>query len=670
MDAFEKWRHYLFYSKETIDVLTDHLNLQYIMSKPKLNSRQVRWVETLANFNFRIAYRPGSQNPADGVSRRPDHEDVEGSAEAHREALPRFLQWFKNSQEGPFEGSGIPQASVRGGGGVVCTLSSSTPEMTSILPRFLQRFKNSEEVRSQGVSSEPNMRGVWVALDNSEVLDVPLMEALRNEQGKEEFVTKALWNQRRNNRDPATPVWAIENGLLRYKGKIYVPLSMRAELLSSCHDAIYAGHQGVSKTTKRLSECYYWDNLRNDVKRYVKSCVVCQRTKARRHLPYGELGSLPIATAPGKELSMDFITGLPESSTRNGRRCDSVLVIVDRFSKYAFYLAVTKTMTAAGLADTFFDKVFPRLGLPEGIVSDRGSLFTSRFWSTLCHRLAVERRLSTAFHPQTDGQTERQNQNLEHYLRTFCNYEQNDWVEKLPLAEWVYNTSVHSATKQTPAHLFMGFQPRGPYDLAAVTPGKNAVKGSERAQQLQKDREATAKLLETANANYKKWYNKGRTKKEFAVGQYVLVSTKNINQRRPSRKLADKYLGPFKIEEIVGHHRMAYRLELPPRYRIHDVFHVSCLEPFVPRDGETPEEQQVDPEEDNVYEVEAILGHRGRGRNKEYLIRWTGYTSDDDSWEKAINVSADIKKDYEKQIRTKKQSNAQAQARHGDPIAS
>ena len=161
--------------------------------------------------------------------------------------------------------------------------------------------------------------------------------------------------------------------------------------------------------------------MAKNIKKYIASCDIYQKIKTKRHRPYGELASLPISSQPWQEIIMDFITGLPPSRLRDSVY-DSVLVVVDRFTKMARYLPCLKTITAESLAELLLSTVLKDFGLPAGIVSDRGTVFTSGFWSTVCWTLKIKRRLSTAFHPQTDGQTERQNQTLEQYLRAYCTY--------------------------------------------------------------------------------------------------------------------------------------------------------------------------------------------------------------------------------------------------------
>ena len=189
--------------------------------------------------------------------------------------------------------------------------------------------------------------------------------------------------------------------------------------------------------------------LRHDVDDYVKGCDVCLASKTVRHKPYDNLQSLPVPTHRWKDLSMDFVTGLPISTDWKGDNYDSILVIVNRLTKMVHYEPVKVTIDAPGLAEVIIDVVVRHHGLPDSIVTNRGSLFTSKFWSSLCYFLGIKWRLSTAFHPQTDGQTERQNSTIEAYLRAFVNFEQNDWARLLPMAEFAYNNAKNASTGHT-----------------------------------------------------------------------------------------------------------------------------------------------------------------------------------------------------------------------------
>jgi hypothetical protein len=294
-------------------------------------------------------------------------------------------------------------------------------------------------------------------------------------------------------------------------------------------------------------------------------------------------------------------------------------------------------------------------GIPDGIVSDRGSLFTSHFWRELSFQLAVKRRLSTAFHPQTDGQTERQNQRLEHYLRVFCAYDQADWAKRLIIAQWAYNNCWHSTIKMPPAQALFGYLPKGPADAPPAYTAR-VPKAEQWANTLRQQHASLEQLLQQAQASYAKFYNRKHTPMSFVEDDWVLLSAKNVRQRRPSNKLADKYLGPFQITEVIGDSKMAYRLRLPTTYRIHDVFPVSLLEPFNRRKGEAPEQlAQPEVEADMHYEVEAILAHKGPKKHREFLVRWKGYSSAEDSWEpRAYIDDGPLISRYEEALRSTK----------------
>ena len=215
--------------------------------------------------------------------------------------------------------------------------------------------------------------------------------------------------------------WEDVEGVFQYQGLPYVPEIIRSKVISRHHNDPLAGHFDIDKTRELVGRKYYWPSLKRDVKSYVRGCDVCLASKAVRHKPYGDLQSLPIPTHRWKDLSMDFVTGLPLSSDWKGDSYDSILVIVDRLTKMVHYEPVKVTIDASGLAKVIIDVVVRHYGLPDSIISDRRVIYISKFWSLLCYFLGIKRQLSTAFHPQTNGQTERQNSTMEAYLRAFVN---------------------------------------------------------------------------------------------------------------------------------------------------------------------------------------------------------------------------------------------------------
>ena len=479
-----------------------------------------------------------------------------------------------------------------------------------------------------------------------------LTDLIKAAQKVDPFTVQGDWKLTSNRRRSGS--WSLrKEGILTKDGKAYIPkdASLRAEIIRLCHDDPHSSHFGAAKTLKLIQRYYYWESMAAEVKEYVLTCDQCQRTKSVRHRPYGELASLPQPGGPWQEISMDFITDLPPSPG-DGQYWDSILVIVDRYTKMSLYIAVKKTITAEELATSFLRRVASVFGIPKGIVSDRGSVFTSKFWSALCYHFKIKRRLSTAFHPQTDGQTERQNQTLEHYLRCYTNYRQTDWYDKLPLAEFTYNNSEHSTTKMTPFYALYGYHPnlRLHVQLDEET---NTPEADLRIARVRDERGELKTRWQAAVEAQQRGYNRKHLTMTFAVGDEVMVNAKHIRQLRQSKKLSDKYLGPFKVVTVLGEHKQAYKLELPKGYRIHPVFHISLLEKYRRRPGfdSIAKPAELDLQNEDFWEVETILAHRDKRIGREYLVRWKDWPPSEDSWEPKENFSNQkLLRKYDQQV--------------------
>ena len=241
--------------------------------------------------------------------------------------------------------------------------------------------------------------------------------------------------------------WIEKDGLLYFKNRLYIPEdeALQTEIAQGCHDSLVAGHFGQEKTIEIVTRDFYWKKFADWIRDYVRSCDECQHSKSPRHAKYGLLQPLEVPYAAWSSISTDFITQLPESQGKT-----QIMVVVDRFTKMAHFIGLHENATAKDVADTFLREVWKLHGLPTEIISDMDAKFSGEFWESLCKMLGVKRRRSTAYNPQTDGQTERTNQVREGYLRTFVNYDQNDSYQLLPLAEHAYNNSASNAHKMTP----------------------------------------------------------------------------------------------------------------------------------------------------------------------------------------------------------------------------
>ena len=431
--------------------------------------------------------------------------------------------------------------------------------------------------------------------------------------------------------------YSIDQDRLLYDNRILVPdiPELQCEVVRSRHDHPTAGHPGRTKTLQLIRRDFYWPRMSALVDRYVATCHSCSRYKKPRRKPHGLLQPLPLSERPWSSISMDFIEQLPVS-----RGFDAILVVVDRFSKMALFIPSTSTCTAVDLADLFMRNVFSKFGVPQDVVSDRGSKFTATFWSSLAKSLALKQNLSTAYHPQTDGQTERVNQILEAYLRHYISYHQDDWYDLLPIAEFAYNNAEHSSTRQSPFIVNYGYSPA--IDINQLTmPSQRAQEYAEARKMAQ---ENAKESLEIAVARYKRYADMQRIPApEFRPDQLVWLDARNISTTRPSKKLAEKRLGPFRIARVISD--TAVKLDLPASMpSIHPVFHVSLLTPA--SDAQIPGQHLQEPEPiqvdgHNEWEVGEILDSRIRYRRLEYLVLWDGFIRDGErsTWEPVCHVS-------------------------------
>jgi len=433
--------------------------------------------------------------------------------------------------------------------------------------------------------------------------------------------------------------------LLLFDNRIYVPnkINLKLDILKLFHDSLVSGHLGRAKTLELLSRQYYWPGIRRFVYRYVSNCSICKRAKPTRQEPSGHLLSLQIPERPWSSISMDFITGLPISNGFN-----SILVVVDRFSKMSHFIPCCDTITAKELSLLFLQNIFRLHGLPKEIISDRGSVFTSKFWQELLKQFNIKSNLSTAFHPQTDGQTERINSVLEQYLRIYVNYQQDNWSSLLPFAEFSYNNAEQSSRKKSPFFSNYGYHPSLHFNQ--VTPQSSSVPASDDLiKQLQNLHEEIKSEVSLALQQQALYYNQHhRPTPEFQINDFVFLSARNISTIRPSKKLDHKNLGPFKIIGKIGSH--AYRLDLPSSMKIHPVFHVSLLTPasnpdlpdFPERRIPPPPPVEVQGQEEWVVREILDSRHHGRSRQLQYLVAWEGFPDpSDNSWEPASNLIAD-----------------------------
>jgi hypothetical protein len=399
-----------------------------------------------------------------------------------------------------------------------------------------------------------------------------------------------------------------------WKERIYVPINqtLRERAIRWCHDEPMAGHPGIAKTLELTTRTFWWPNMKKDIEKYIKACHECQISKPDRQPRAAPLQPHEIPSEPWAVISIDLIGPLVPSKGK-----DMILVIVDRFSKKAYFLPCNTTITSQGVANLYRDHVFKEHGLPKKVISDRGSQFVSGFMKGLYQNLGIEANPSTAYHPQTDGQTERVNQELEEYLRIYVNERQNDWVDWLPIAQFCHNDRSHSATGFSPFMITTGRHPFKGIYTGKETTNQTAEKYIEKFKETWK---STEKNLEQAAERMKRQHDKHvKPSRQYQPGDRVYLDASKIKTTRASKKLDAKFHGPFKVISAIG--KSAYKLELPPGWGIHDVFHESKLkpahEPQFPKQKETrPRPPPMIVDENEEHEVEEVQGVRNKQGKK------------------------------------------------------
>jgi transposase InsO family protein len=419
-----------------------------------------------------------------------------------------------------------------------------------------------------------------------------------------------------------------ERNILFYKGKNYIPRNMelRRDIVKMFHDLETAGHPGEIGTYNAVRQHYWWPGLRTFVKNYVQGCGTCQQFKIDRtpskptYIPTEGARS----TRPFAYCSMDLITDLPQAEGY-----DSILVVVDQgLSKGVILVPCNKTLTSEETAKLLLENLYKRFGLPDKIISDRGPQFASKAFLELLKLLGVKSALSTAYHPQTDGTTERVNQEIEAYLSIYCASHPEEWPHALHTLEFTHNNRRHADRQNTPFELMFGEPP-----IAIPLSFENTKYPSieEKMGTLLRNREEALAAHELARSRMIE--RRKSTFVPFKKGDKVWLDSRNLKTIY-HKKMKPKREGPFLITEVLG--PVTYRLQLPASWRIHNVFHAALLRRYKENEiyGENFTEPPAELEEgEEVYEVETILNHRKRGRGYQYFIKWRGYPITDASWE-------------------------------------
>ena len=487
--------------RATCQIFTDHKSLKYLFTQKELNLRQRRWMELLKDYDCTIDYHPGK---------------------AHV---------------------------------VVDTLSRKSTGSLAYMQTI--QLPLMVELRELGVELGMHVTG---ALFTSFQLRPILVDQILEAQLEYPY----LMSMRRKVEGGEQSDFAIrDDGALVIGSRLCVPAAeeLKGQILGEAHSSAYAMHPGSTKMYRTLKEYYWWSGMKREVAEYVSKCLICQQVKAERQNPSGLLQPLPIPEWKWELITMDFIFKLPPTTQRH----DGIWVVVDRLTKSAHFLHIREKFSPQKLAELFMNHIVSLHGVPVSIISDRDPRFTSRFWKRLMKELGVRLNLSTAFHPQTDGQSERTIQTLEDMLRSCVLQFKGHWNEYLPLAEFIYNNSYHSSIEMSPYEALYGKQCRTP--LCWNETGERKLLGPEIIQMTVDKVNIIRARLKAAQDRQKCYADKRRKDLEFEVEDRVflkLSSWKGVVRFGKRGKLSPRYIGPFEIVERIG--PVAYRLDLSEEF--------------------------------------------------------------------------------------------------------
>lgn len=431
---------------------------------------------------------------------------------------------------------------------------------------------------------------------------------------------------------PENP-YKVQDKMLFREDKLCIPKGkFRTDLLHDHHASPNTGHLGEVKTRHRVKPHYYWKDLRKDIHDYVKSCRICQQTKARNHRPYGLLQPIDPPDTKWTTITMDFITPLPQ--TKQGH--NGILNVVDKLSKMIRSIPIPKNSDAVTIAKLFKEHIYRNHGLPSKIISDRDTIFMSKFWKTLFKLLGTKIAPSTAYHPQTDGQSEIANRKTEEMIRAFANFRKDNWDEHLVDFEVAYNSAINSTTLYSPFYLNYGIHPK---TIPMHTLSSNNPSVAEFLKSVQESSAFARENIRKRNIKMAEYANKSRIPHQFAVNDKVWLSTKNLSLSDGfgSKKLHPKFCGPFTITKKINDVAFTLDLSEPMKQKgIHNTFHVSLLKPYVEdrfnREPVPPPAIALD-DGTQEFEVEKILAHRRRRNKQEYLVKWKGYPDHENTWQ-------------------------------------
>jgi transposase InsO family protein len=422
--------------------------------------------------------------------------------------------------------------------------------------------------------------------------------------------------------------------------------ALKKDIMFACHDCPWSGHRGYAGTLDLVQRDFWWEGITADVKKYVGECHSCQTMKTDHTRPKGLMINPSIPTRRFGSWSMDMIVSLPKSVGG----FDAILVVVCRLSKYTWFIPCKTSATARKCAQLVFEHVCKFVGLPDEILSDRDSRFaTGHFAQALWALYGVSQYPSTAYHPETDGQTERMNKTLHEYIRSYIGPTHGNWAEHVHMAQFALNNSYSPSIGASPFYFVLGFHPKVPHTHLLHEDADSNPDAASFALARNNDMLAAQQCLARARSRMKVQYDRNRVPVHLAAGSEVVLSTRNLRLRGCAKYLP-RYVGPFRVIEAVGPRSdativpNAYRLDLPAGWNIHPVFNINLLKPYT-RGGPGLQHLHPLPDllDDYSYVIESIVAHEIDKQSLHgirYMVHLHATPDDSDMWEDEATLSA------------------------------
>jgi hypothetical protein len=616
-----KFRHLLEGVK--FKVFTDNRSLVFLTTQKDLSRRQARWQELLSRYDFELKHIAGVKNViADALSRMPTRGfDSLPAIEEPQPSKPRDCK-----------GLGDWNLDIDSHGRIV----EDTP---AALGKHASGSTHTGELGEEAlITKEVNTLARESFSFESDFLQ--LVAESQQSDAKCMEVRKAIGADSEGHHRGFT----VKNGIV-YKGRepdlqLVIPTKeLQEKVISMCHDCPVSGHLGSRKTIDLVARHCWFKQLKDVVARYVQSCPICQASKPGGAGP-GPLMPLPVPKGRWTSVSTDMMTSLPP--TENG--LDSIIIFVDRFSKFVYIYPCSERTGSEGYAFAFLNTVFKNHGVPEEIVSDRDGRFIAHWWTSFTQLLGIDLKMTSGHRPQADGLSERYNRSIQQVLRCFCSRRQSTWHKYIPLVQFALNNSIAASTGKTPFFVNYGEHPSHPVGLLTGTI-KHRVRNAcanEFVEAMQRTLRETREQLARSRQIMKAQADKNRKPRTLDKGDLVLLSTQDLAYAflGPSKKLKPRWTGPFKILEKLS--ELVFRVDLPEGWRIHPVFNIDRLKLFRTSSGEFADRSLVpllphEIDSEFEYEVEDIIGHQWVGREPnrriEYLVLWAGYPLSDASYQ-------------------------------------